>query len=131
MISMLVPLHIGNAMKLLLEPPAGSVSWLIERALGTDPDTTPVVVYQGSERYVVDMHDLVNGQTYTWTVRYFDGLSWLLSDSATGSPAAAYVDKSTDVLTVVRDRIDFGLQNEIARGELSPADGVIDVLNAP
>jgi len=44
---------------------------------------------------------------------------------------ATYEDASTDALSVVRDRIDYGLAVEVARGVLIPKSGGISVLTAP
>lgn len=132
---MLSPLPIGNALKVFLAPPASAVLWRVLRTEGTsfvdENDASATVVYQGTQKYLVDAADLQNGVTYTYGAFFFDGTAWTPSPVVSGAPAAAYDDQSTDVLSVVRDRLQAGLDNEILRRTLFPQEGVIDVLNAP
>lgn len=135
MISTVLPLPIGNALRLFLEPPAGSLEWRILRKGGDtftdESDSSAVVAYQGSEKVVLDAQALQNGIAAFYRSFYWDGLAWSPSATARGTPNASYQDFSPDVLSIVRDRLDAGLQVEIARGALLPTAGSIDVLNAP
>jgi hypothetical protein len=135
MISTVLPLPVGNALRLFLEPPAGSLEWRILRK-GTDTftdqnDPNAVVAYQGTEPVVLDAQALQNGVLTYYRAFYWNGSAWLVSATASGTPNPTYQDFSPDVLSIVRDRIDAGLQVEVARGALSPASGSISVLSAP
>jgi hypothetical protein len=136
MISQIVPVAVGNALKIFLEPPVSAISW---RLLRKDSDTfvdqddpAAVCIYGGSDMTcVMDIHCLINGEPYCYCVFYFDGAAWTPSATVIATPGSSYADQSVDVLSVVRDRLDFGLSNEILLGNLSPASGFIAVLNAP
>lgn len=135
-ISMLQSLPIGNAMRVFLNPPPTALLWRVLRtALASfvdENDPSAVVLYEGDQdRTIVDASGLVNGTPYTYGAFYFDGTGWSASPVVVGTPAATYTDQSTDVLTVVQERIESGLKVEITRGVLSPQEGVIAVLNAP
>src|SRR5690348_5284862 len=135
-ISMLQSLPIGNAMRVFLNPPPTALLWRVLRtALASfvdENDPSAVVLYEGDQdRTIVDASGLVNGTPYTYGAFYFDGSSWSASPVVVGTPEATYADQTTDVLTVVHERIEAGLQVEIARGSLSPQEGTIAVLNAP
>lgn len=141
---MVVPLAVGNALRLFLQPPAGALYWRVLRKGAdtftgeSDPDA--VRVYQGTQSVVLDagnqqlgqaVYPLLNGNTYYYRAYYWDGSAWISSSTVGAAPAAAYADASTDVLTVVRDRLDCGLQTEVAAGVLFPDSGGIPVLIAP
>lgn len=135
MIATVLPLPVGNALRLFLEPPAGSLEWRILRK-GADTftgvnDPTAVVVYQGSEQVVLDAQSLQNGVLAYYRAFYWNGSAWTASATAIGTPNASYQDLSPDVLSIVRDRIDAGIQVEVARGALQPTSGSISVLSAP
>jgi hypothetical protein len=134
-ISTITPLPIGNALRLAIVPPDGALLWRVLRTTGTtftgEADPSATVVFQGAVRSVVDAEGLENGVAYTYGAFFYDGSQWTASAVATGTPLATYVDESTDVLSLVRDRLDAGLQNEVARGTLAPHSGAISVLNAP
>jgi hypothetical protein len=136
MISNILAAAVGNAIKLFLAPPSSAVSWILLRNVSgnfvgpTDPSATSIFDGAG-QSYILDTNSLVNGTPYFYTVFYFDGTTWTQGNVATATPAASYTDQSVDVLTVVRDRLDVGLQNEVVIKALSPASGLIEVLNAP
>ncbi|MGF6641765.1 hypothetical protein [Paraburkholderia sp. MM6662-R1] len=135
-ISKLSPLPIGNALRIFLEPPPSALLWRVLRTTQTsfvdEDDPNAVVVFQGDQqKYLVDTDGLVNDAPYTYGAFYFDGTSWTPSDVVTATPTATYSDQTTDVLSLVRERLDVGLQIEVARGSLSPQSGAIAVLNAP
>lgn len=135
MISLIQSVAAGNALRIFLEPPAGARSWRLLRKLAdtfsgeADPDA--IVVHEGEDKPVVDLLGLVNGQLYYYRAYYFDGATWSASATASGTPAATYADATTDALSVVRERLDLGLQVELARGTLVHEDGHIAVLTAP
>lgn len=135
MIAMLQPLSIGNAIRVILDPPAGSLRWRILRKVSdtfTDQsDPGALLVYEGTENTALDTVSLQNGTPYFYRPFYWNGTAWTSSTSASGTPNATYEDASTDVLTIVRDRLDAGLQVEVQRQTLVPQSGSIPVLNAP
>jgi hypothetical protein len=135
-ISKLSPLPIGNAIRIFLEPPPSALLWRVLRTTQTsfvdENDPTAVAIYQGNQdNYLVDATGLINGAPYTYGVFYFEGTAWTAGGTAVATPVATYFDQTTDALTLVRERLDVGLQIEIARGSLTPQNGVIAVLNAP
>lgn len=135
MISMIQPLHAGNALRLFLEPPNGAVSWRILRK-GADTftgidDASAYVAYEGDERVIVDAYMLVNEQAAFYKPFYFDGTAWASGATASGTPAAVYEEHSTDVLSFVRERLEAGLLVEVQRGNLSSEIGYVQVYTAP
>jgi hypothetical protein len=134
-ISMIIALPIGNALRIFIEPPAAAELWRVLRTTGTsfasESDPSATVVFQGDMRSIVDADGLANGVAYTYGAFFYDGTQWTAGAVAVGTPLAAYQDNSTDVLSLVRDRLEVGLQNEVARKTLTPQDGAIEVLNAP
>ncbi|WP_175787419.1 hypothetical protein [Burkholderia anthina] len=134
-IAAITPLPIGNALKLFLQPPASAKLWRVLRnGTGTfidQDDANSTVVYQGDQSvFLVDTYCLTNGTAYSYCAFYFDGSAWAPSAVVAGTPAASYADQSTDVLSVVRDRLEAGLANEVLLGSLYPQDGYIPVLNS-
>lgn len=134
MIAMIVPLSVGNALRVFLEPPAGAHRWrILRKAVNTftgqdDPDA--LLVYDGTEKSALDSELLQNGTPVFYCAFYWDGTTWTPSNVASGTANTTYSDASTDVLTVVRDRLNWGLQNEVQRGVLKPKSGSIQVLTA-
>jgi hypothetical protein len=135
MISFVVPLPIGNALKVFLAPPADAISWRILRnGTGVFPgetDPASFVAYEGTDNYLIDVQFLQNGiQTY-YCAFYWNGATWTASNVVSATPVATYVDYSVDSLSLIRDRIAAGLAVEVARGTLKPSSGAIPVLTAP
>ncbi|ATI15632.1 hypothetical protein [Bordetella phage vB_BbrM_PHB04] len=131
---MIVPLAVGNALRVFLEPPAGARRWrILRKAADTftgQDDPNAFLVYEGDERSALDSQHLQNGTLYHYRAYYWDGAAWTPSATATGTPNSTYEDCSTDVLTVLRDRLALGLQAEVKRGTLRAKDGAIKVLVA-
>lgn len=94
-------------------------------------DSDALLVHDGDERSVLDTRFLQNGTLYFYRAYYWNGSTWSASSSATGTPNATYEDASTDVLSIVRDRLDYGLQAEVASSRLVHDRGHIRVLTAP
>jgi hypothetical protein len=136
MIGMVQPLHAGNALRLYIQPPSGAVQWIVLRKASDDfntyNDPTAFQVLQGNDRVFVDTTALVNEVTVFYRPFYTaDGITWTPGPTASGIPAATYQDQSVDVQGLVRDRLAAGLAVEVARGNLAPTTGVIDVKTAP
>lgn len=129
---MIVPLAVGNALRVFLEPPDGALTWRILRKTADtfvdQNDANALVVYEGNERSALDTQYLQNGTLYYYRAYYWDGTAWTASTTVTATPNTTYQDCSTDVLSILRERIDLGMQAEIQRGTFSPVDGVIKVL---
>lgn len=132
---MIVPLAVGNAVRLFLQPPAGALLWrVLRKAADTftgeaDPDA--LLAFEGADNAPLDIMALMNGTAYWYRVYYWNGTVWSASASRSTTPAATYEDASTDVPTLLRDRLDAGLVAEIARGKLFPEAGFIKVSIAP
>jgi hypothetical protein len=139
MVATVSPIPVGNALRVQLAPPRGSTLWQLYRNTTNvftgpnDPDS--VLVAQSNEETLYDVAGLINGITYYYRAYYWDGAEWLSDDqSASGVPASDYADQSTDALTLLRERLDYGIQNEIAQGRVTPGEnsqGIIAVLTAP
>lgn len=135
MISLIQPIAVGNALRLLLSPPAGATRWkLLRKSADTftghdDPDA--YVALDGTERSVLDSYFLVNGTPYWYKLYSLVAGVYVASDSAMQVPSATYADMTTDVLETVRDRLDYGFQVEVARENISHENNRVSVLTAP
>ena len=136
MITMIQPLPIGNALRVFMQPPAGSVIWRVLRkdsnSFSGASDASAVVAYEGDEKIFVDAAFLINEVMAFYKPFYsVDGVVWTAGDVASGTPSSTYEDYTTDVLQVVRERIEAGLLVEIQRGNLVNEIGYIQVFTAP
>lgn len=135
MIAMIMPLAVGNALRVFLEPPAVATKWrLLRKAADTftgPDDASAFLAYEGTDRIIVDAANLQNGAPQFYRAYYWDGVSWLASASAVGTANSTYEDCSTDVLETVRDRLTVGLIEEVRRKTVQPNAGLIRVLTAP
>lgn len=137
MISMIQNLHIGNALRLFLMPPAGARLWKVLRKVADnftgadDPDA--FLAYQGTEKYFVDAEYLPNEVMQFYKPYYSsdNGITWVPGATRSGTPTADYQDFSTDVLGIVRQRLEDGLKVECDRGNFQPEHGYIQVFTAP
>lgn len=132
---MVQPLHVGNALRLYIEPPAGSVRWKVLRkgsdSFSTHNDPSAVVAYEGDERVVIDSAFLQNQVMAFYRPFYtVDGVIWTPGDTAHGTPDAIYEDLTTDVLSVLRQRIESGLLVECQRGNFATDLGYVQVYTA-
>lgn len=136
MISIVQPLHIGNALRLFIEPPAGAVRWRVLRK-GSDTFTGPdddyaLVAYEGNDRVFVDSASLPNEVMAFYRPYYTtNGTDWTDGPSAYGTPSATYEEHSTDALALLRDRLEAGLKVEVERGNFQTDLGYIQVYTAP
>ncbi len=137
MISLAQPLPIGNAVRLLLEPPAGAVAWRVLRR-GSNTFTGPVdtgafLVFEGTLDSFVDTQFIENGVPYFYKPYYsFDhGATWTPGGAVSATPRASYADLSTDVMTLLRDRLEAGLKIEVERGAVVSDLGYVQVFTAP
>ena len=137
MITMVQPLNIGNALRLFIEPPADAVRWRVLRkgsdTFSGDPeDPSALVAYEGDERVVVDAAHLQNEVMAFYRPFYlsFAGI-WTPGRTAYGTPASIYEEHTTDVMSLVRDRLEAGLKVEVERGSLVHELGYVQVYTAP
>ncbi len=135
MIARIQPLAAGNALRIFLEVPAAALKMRLLRKVsdtfsGPD-DFEALVVTSDLSSAPLDVTSLSNGTLYHYRAYYFVNGVWVASQTVSGTPAATYEDQGGDVLSLLRDRIDFGLQAEVQRGTLSHDEGHIRVLTAP
>jgi hypothetical protein len=134
-ITALRPLAAGNALRVFLQPPAGALAWRIVRKATNDisglSDPGAALVYDGDDIAPLDYSVPTNGVTFYYQAFYWDGTTWTPSNALSGQAAATYSDGTIDVLELVRERLDFGMQAEIAAQRLVPQSGIIEVLTAP
>ncbi len=131
MISFALPLIAGNGARLDLSPPASAVKWRIARnTSGTfTNETSPDVIYEGKERLFLDYAGLVNGTVYHYKVFYFDGTDWDTSYPVRQiTPGLFFADESVDPQTLIRSRLDSGLNGMIQSGMLKHPKNTISVL---
>lgn len=136
MISMIQPLHVGNALRLFLQPPADAVRWkVLRKGNGTfsgHDDPSAIVAYEGDENVIVDTAFLQNEVMAFYCPFYTsDGTAWTAGPVASGTPAAIYQEHTADVLSFLRDRLEAGLLVEVQRGNFVPELGYIQVYTAP
>jgi hypothetical protein len=135
MIAYIAPQSSGNAIRILLQPPLLAENWIVLRKSADDftdaNDLDAILVYTGSDRYIVDSTGLINGEEVFYHVYYFRGAT-LFSESTTKSviPISNFIFQSVDVISIVRDRLDLGLQALVGRGILRHPRGLIPVLIA-
>jgi hypothetical protein len=129
------PLSAGNALRVFISPPVGAKLWrLLRNSDGIfsgygDPGAS--VIHDGTDLVVTDINSLLNGQAYYYGLFWFDGLVWAADGINHATPNPTMQQHGTDVLSVVRDRLDAGLLVLVSRGELHHKQGHIQVLTAP
>lgn len=133
---MIQPLSAGNALRLFLAPPGGSVRWkILRKGSGTFSgmdDPSAILAYEGSDKVVVDAEFLQNSVMAFYKPYYTaDGVTWTPGAVASGTPVAAFADNSTDVLNILRARIEAGLKVEVDRGVIAADLGYVQVYTAP
>ena len=138
MISLIQALPAGNAIHVIVRPPADAVAWRLLRR-GTDvfagPDDPDALVVGdwGDWDAVVDDTGLTNGRAYFYRAYYRDAEGDDLPPSATGTAEPYYgaADVGPSPLRVVRERLTVTLKNMIAAGQLSVANRAVQIVTAP
>lgn len=135
MISMVQPLSVGNALRLFVEPPAGALRWKVLRkgsgSFSGHDDPSAAVVFDGDERVIIDASFLPNDVMAFYRPFYTaDGLTWSAGPVASGTPVATYEEQTSDVLVILRERLEAGLQVEVQRGNLVHELGYVQVYAA-
>lgn len=138
MLTMIVPLPIGNALRVFWSAPAGAARTILLRKATNDisgpADSGATKVYDSRDVDLVSALDyrVANGTTYYYRDYHHDGVAWVDGGLTMAAVAAAtYVDESADPLSLVRDRLEAGLAVEVTRGNLTHETGAIPVLTAP
>ena len=135
MIHTVWPLPIGTALRLFLSPPADALRWRILRKGADDfsgpDDASAVVVYEGDDKVVVDTQFLKNNVVAFYRPYYWIDDAWVAGPTASGTPVASYQDASTDVQSIVRQRLEEGFAEEVRRKALHNDLGYIQVFTAP
>ncbi|EDY2030036.1 hypothetical protein GTB64_004478 [Salmonella enterica] len=131
MIKISFPEASGNAIRLILDPPAGAMYWRIFRNTVDDFDRA-IKVLEGDNPLMVDTLGLENGVRVYYRAEYvMADDSVRVSNVSFATPNASYADYSTDALELLRDRLEAGLTEEVRRGELVSELGYVQVLTAP
>ncbi len=136
MIALLQPLSVGNAVRVFLTPPSTALwSRLLRRTTpdftGPDDDGAVMITDQGTQNIVLDTVGLTNGVPYYYALYSWDGAAFTGAPVASCTPAAIYQPGGPTPQQIVRDRLDLGLQAEVAAKRLSPAGGLVSVITAP
>jgi hypothetical protein len=135
MLTWIQPLIAGNAVRMIVTPPAGAVLWRILRrtadAFTGHNDPGAVWAYEGSDNCIVDTHALVNGTAYYYRAYWFDGVAWHDAGVRSVVPVYDVNDGGNDVLTLLRERIEVGMAAELRAGRLRHPENQIKVLTAP
>jgi hypothetical protein len=135
MITMIQSLHVGNALRLFIQPPAGAVRWKVLRngngIFSGHDDASAIVAHEGDDHVVLDTAFLQNEVMAFYKPFYTaDGVTWTAGAVANGTPAATYEEYSTDVMSLLRERLEAGLLVEVQRGNLVNELGYIQVYTA-
>ena len=135
MIVSAAPVPIGNAVRLILQAPAGSVLTRVLRNTSGEfagpSDPAASIVFEGQDDGCIDFCGLTNGTSYAYCAFDFVAGAWVSSPVVEVTPAANSSLVTDDVLTLVRDRLRAGLAVEVQAGRLQHANGAIPVLTAP
>lgn len=135
MIAMIQVLPVGNALRIFVEPVQGAVFWRILRktsdSFSGHDDASALVVYEGDEKIFVDSKNLINEVPAFYRPYYNDGTNWVSGVTQSATPVATYEEFTTDVMDLLRQRIETGLKVEIGRGNFQPEHGYIQVFTAP
>lgn len=132
---MIQPMAIGNALQVFLTPPPGAEYWRVIRK-GTDDisdinDQYAIAVYEGDERCFMDTESLTNELMAFYKPYYRINGQWVEGKGNHGTPRATYEDYSTEVLSLLRDRLEAGLKVEVERGNILNDFGYVQVMTAP
>jgi hypothetical protein len=137
MISLIQPLSVGNAVRVIITPASNAVIYwrLLRRTsnafTGPDDQGAVVVADNTADNMILDAVALVNGTQYFYLDYGWDGTEWIAGTVYTATPATSYQDDGVDPLTIVEGRLSLGLAAQVAAGALSPASGAIQVTTAP
>ncbi|MGR9107808.1 MAG: hypothetical protein ACU843_12835 [Gammaproteobacteria bacterium] len=133
MIRFIAPHSAGNAITVLLQPPSGATDWRLLRkdsdSFSGESDPNATVIATHPEKSIIDTGAL-NGTEYWYQPYYFVGGAWVTDSSASATAASSFVDASCDPYDIVRERLDLGMKDILAQGNLDHDLGRIPVLTA-
>jgi hypothetical protein len=132
----LKPLFSGNAVRLYTALPVGATYTRILRktsdTFSGPTDVTATVVNPGFAGDSLVDHGVINGTTYFWHAWDRVGPGWVDGGASLSAvPATSYLDDTLDPQELLRDRIQLGINAEIARDALMPPSGSVQVTTAP
>jgi hypothetical protein len=132
MISLLSAIPVGNAVGILLSPPATAVKWRVVRNTTGDfvDQDDQILIYEGSDKFFIDSAGLENGVLVHYRVYCLTGNAWIGFPAKSIAPGVSFVDRSADPQSLVRDRLDLGLNALIASGAITHPYGIFPVLIA-
>jgi hypothetical protein len=132
MISYIDAISSGNAVRLILSPPAGATEIRVLRRTSDsftgESDAGAHVVADGDVHSVIDTAGLVNKTLYFYKPYALVGGGWVAGPTVSCTPDATFLDQSDYPLLILRDRIFAGLKVETDRGTLQHRNGAIPVL---
>lgn len=131
MIAVIYALSSGKAVGIFLNPPGTALMWRVIRSERDEflaNENTMGLIYEGNERGCVDIGGLSNGRTYYYKPFYYDGVKWTGFPSKSIVPGFTMIDRSVDVLSLLRDRIDTGLNDLIKTGQLTHPNNIAPVV---
>lgn len=138
MLTMIVPLPIGDALRVFWSAPANAARTLVLRKETNDisgpADPGAKVAYDSRDTLLSSFLDIgvLSGHTYYYRDYHHNGIAWVDGGlTMAGLASATYVDESADPLSLVRDRLAAGLAVEVQRGNLNHQSGAVPVLTAP
>jgi hypothetical protein len=134
----LFALAAGNAVRIVVTPPATAAAWWRVLRRTSDSftgagDTGAVLVADDcTDNCLIDVDALVNGTSYFYHV-YFtpDGETWTDAPSVSIVPAATYQDAAPDPQLLLVQRLTAGMAVEIASGRFTPSSGTCPVVTSP
>lgn len=135
MLTLIKPIPIGDALQVILAPPAGAtLSRVLRRTTdaftGYD-DAGAYLVDEGVLHGVTDSTGLVNGTEYFYRDYHLVDGSWVDGGvTLSATPAATYEDASAPVIEVIRERLAAGLAVEVSRGAIAHPTGRVPVMMA-
>ena len=128
MIAYAAPLPVGNAVRLIVAPPAGTAAVRLLRKTadtftGFDDPAAAVIDCDATGGAVIDATTLLNGTTYYYAdYATPDGETWSAGQSVSATPNVADGTAGPDVFSLLRQRLELGLRGEVAAGRLPPTD---------
>jgi hypothetical protein len=135
MISYLKPMAAGNAVRIMLTPPAGASRWKVLRRMDADfttHDAADVAVALGAPATsTVDFSKLKDGAVYYYKPFYLIGADWVGSDVESVLVTGQTRVVGCDPLSIVRERVEVGLRKKVADGALVHKSGLVPCLTAP
>lgn len=124
----------GNGLRVYMMPPASATRIRLLRkesdSFAGANDPAALVVSDGLEKVVSDIYALFNGVTVYYRAYYQINGVWHETATKSATPEATFIDVGVDPLTVVRERLELGLQVVVTRGSLQHERGFIPVLTA-